>query len=271
MEDPGTSLVTISGAVELPGVVEIDRGTPLIDDRASRPRRRLATGSPGGGLRRGLGGTAHFATPYAVASLRAVGASAGVGIVVALGPEACGMAETARVADYMAAQSAGQCGPCVYGLPAIARRRGAPARGQGDPDLLARLERRVAEVNGRGACRHPDGAVNLVRSALRVFADDVHDHAAGRPAAREPAVPTPLPRTVREVTQMIRILVDPVACDAYGFCAELLPEAISLDEWGYPIVDGDPLPVELVDAAKRAARDCPRPAPSRFAGGRSTP
>ena len=41
---------------------------------------------------------------------------------------------------------------------------------------------------------------------------------------------------------MIRILLDPVACDAYGYCAELLPEAISLDEWGYPIVDGKPLP-----------------------------
>ena len=57
---------------------------------------------------------------------------------------------------------------------------------------------------------------------------------------------------------MIRILLDPVACDAYGYCAELLPEAISLDEWGYPMVDGRPLPPELVGAAKRAARDCPR-------------
>ena len=41
---------------------------------------------------------------------------------------------------------------------------------------------------------------------------------------------------------MIRILIDPVACDAYGYCAELLPEAITLDEWGYPMVDGTPLP-----------------------------
>ena len=57
---------------------------------------------------------------------------------------------------------------------------------------------------------------------------------------------------------MIRILVDPIACDAYGYCAELLPEAISLDDWGYPIVEGKPLAAELVDAAKRAARDCPR-------------
>jgi ferredoxin len=57
---------------------------------------------------------------------------------------------------------------------------------------------------------------------------------------------------------VIHILVDPVACDAYGYCAELLPEAITLDEWGYPVVDGMPLPPELVSAARRAARDCPR-------------
>jgi ferredoxin len=60
----------------------------------------------------------------------------------------------------------------------------------------------------------------------------------------------------------IRIVIDPVACDAYGYCAELLPEAITLDEWGYPIVDGTPLPLEMVAAAKRAARDCPRRAVS---------
>ena len=57
---------------------------------------------------------------------------------------------------------------------------------------------------------------------------------------------------------VLRLVVDPVACDAYGYCAELLPEAISLDEWGYPIVEGTPLPPELVAAAKRAVRDCPR-------------
>ena len=57
---------------------------------------------------------------------------------------------------------------------------------------------------------------------------------------------------------MLRILIDPVACDAYGYCAELLPEAITLDEWGYPIVDGRPLPSELLELAARAARDCPR-------------
>jgi ferredoxin len=56
----------------------------------------------------------------------------------------------------------------------------------------------------------------------------------------------------------LRITIDPVACDAYGYCAELLPEAIVLDEWGYPMVDGRPLPPELVAQAKRAVRHCPR-------------
>jgi ferredoxin len=56
----------------------------------------------------------------------------------------------------------------------------------------------------------------------------------------------------------VRIRIDPVACDAYGYCAELLPEAITLDEWGYPMVDGRPLPSDLVALAARAARDCPR-------------
>ena len=57
---------------------------------------------------------------------------------------------------------------------------------------------------------------------------------------------------------MIRVVIDPIACYAYGFCAELLPEAITLDEWGYPMVDGAPLPADLVEVARRAARDCPR-------------
>ncbi len=56
----------------------------------------------------------------------------------------------------------------------------------------------------------------------------------------------------------IRLRVDPVACDAYGYCAELLPERVSLDEWGYPIVDGTPVDAGLVGQAIRAAAECPR-------------
>jgi ferredoxin len=56
----------------------------------------------------------------------------------------------------------------------------------------------------------------------------------------------------------LHVTIDPVACDAYGYCAELLPEAIVLDEWGYPIVDSRPLSGELLAVATRAVRDCPK-------------
>jgi NADH:ubiquinone oxidoreductase subunit F (NADH-binding) len=180
-EDPGTCLVTVSGAVAHPGVVEVERGTPLIDI----VQRAVPAGPPQALLVGGYGGAwvapAQFTTPYASLALRAIGATAGVGVVVVLGQDGCGLMESARIAHYLAAQSAGQCGPCVYGLPAVADDLTRLAHGQIDRDLLARLEHRLGAVDGRGACRHPDGAVNLVRSALRVFAADVRAHAAGTP------------------------------------------------------------------------------------------
>ena len=101
-----------------------------------------------------------------------------------LAQAACGLTESARIADYLAGQSAGQCGPCVYGLPAIADDMTRLARGRADAGLMTRLQRRLREVEGRGACRHPDGAVNLVRSALHVFGSDVQAHARGAPCAQ---------------------------------------------------------------------------------------
>ncbi|MBA3906419.1 MAG: ferredoxin [Pseudonocardiales bacterium] len=56
---------------------------------------------------------------------------------------------------------------------------------------------------------------------------------------------------------MPRLRVDPINCHAHGVCAELLPEVISLDEWGYPIVENEDLPPELVKAARRAVQSCP--------------
>ncbi len=183
VDEPGTTLVTLSGAVSQPGVVEIDRGTPLIDVA----RRALPLGPPQALLVGGYGGAwvgpMHFETPYASLSLRAIGATAGVGVVVVLGPDACGLMESARIAHYLAGESVGQCGPCVYGLPAIADDLKRLGRGQADRQLLLRLARRLGEVDGRGACRHPDGAVRLARSALQVFAADVDAHMAGRPCA----------------------------------------------------------------------------------------
>lgn len=54
-----------------------------------------------------------------------------------------------------------------------------------------------------------------------------------------------------------RVVVNPIACEAHGMCAELLPERVTLDEWGYPVVDGTPLPASLLAHAKRAAEACP--------------
>ena len=54
-----------------------------------------------------------------------------------------------------------------------------------------------------------------------------------------------------------RVRVNPITCEAHGMCAELLPERITLDEWGYPIVDEEPLPAALLEHARRAAQACP--------------
>ena len=122
--------------------------------------------------------------------------------------------------------------------------------------LLARLRRRLDEVNGRGACRHPDGAVTLVRSALGVFAADVAAHDGGAvPALAPAAAAVPRPTGGRDE---LRIPIDPVACDAYGFCAELLPEAITLDEWGYPIAEEGLLPDGVLGLGQAGGSGLPK-------------
>jgi NADH:ubiquinone oxidoreductase subunit F (NADH-binding) len=182
-EQPGTCLVTIGGAVSQPGVVEVDWGTPLRDIA----QRALPGDTPSAFLIGGYGGTwvapAHFATPYAPLALGAIGVATGVGVLVVLGAATCGLAESANIARFLAAESSRQCGPCTYGLPAIADDLWRLVAGGPDPHLLIRLRRRLDQVDGRGACRHPDGAVAMVRSALSVFAADVDAHMTGQPCA----------------------------------------------------------------------------------------
>jgi NADH:ubiquinone oxidoreductase subunit F (NADH-binding) len=180
---PGTTLVTVSGAVDAPGVVEVELGTP-VDEVVRRCGSRgpiagyLVGGYGGAWLSPDLGGT-----PLAPDPLARVGATLGVGIVVALPVDSCGIAETARIARWMAGESAGQCGPCVFGLPAVADDLELLAAGWADAGVLARIDDRTRSIVGRGACRHPDGVVTMVRSALTVFAADAARHAAGDPCA----------------------------------------------------------------------------------------
>lgn len=56
----------------------------------------------------------------------------------------------------------------------------------------------------------------------------------------------------------LSLVVDPTACDGHGVCAELLPERIELDPWGYPVVDGQPIPLGLIEHARRAVTACPK-------------
>ncbi len=86
------------------------------------------------------------------------------------------LARHGRVLAYLAGESAGQCGPCTFGLPAIAGDFAELTAGRSRGSAFRRLERRLGTVAGRGACRHPDGAVRLASSALSAFTADVHAH-----------------------------------------------------------------------------------------------
>jgi NADH:ubiquinone oxidoreductase subunit F (NADH-binding) len=177
-DEPGTLLTTVSGAVTCPGVHEIPHGLPLASLLA-------LAGGPTEPVQAILVGGYHGAwlpaslvdTPMSRAGLRPVGASPGAGIVVVLPASRCGLVDSAKIAGYLAEQGAGQCGPCVNGLPRLADTLARLARGEHVADEVERLSRLV---DGRGACHHPDGTVRFVRSSLRVFADEVARHRAGR-------------------------------------------------------------------------------------------
>lgn len=55
----------------------------------------------------------------------------------------------------------------------------------------------------------------------------------------------------------LRLRISPIACDGHGLCAELLPERISFDDWGYPIIDERPVSGEVERHARRAIAACP--------------
>ena len=98
------------------------------------------------------------------------------------------------MARYLAGQSTGQCGPCLFGLDAIAG--GVERLADGRTAETGALARWLGQVAGRGACGHPDGVSRLVRSALTVFADELEQHAAGWCCGRARVLPVP-PRRSR--------------------------------------------------------------------------
>ena len=191
-EAPGSRLLTLTGSVPAPGQVLELVGRATIGEILSAagllavPAAVLVGGYAG----TWVDGATAWQTPFDPTALRCVGAHPGCGLIGVLPHGACGLTESARLARYLADESAGQCGPCVAGLPAIADSCEALALGSLRPRGLRRLHATADVTFGGGACAHPDGAVRLVRSALDVFEDDVARHLAGRPcrAADHPPV-----------------------------------------------------------------------------------
>jgi NADH:ubiquinone oxidoreductase subunit F (NADH-binding) len=194
--EPGSMLVTVLGAVREPSVVEIAIGTPvgqMLEQAggASAPVRALLLGGYFGDW---VNAAAAMSRPFSSAGLADLGAGPGAGLILALPVGACGLIWTAKIMRYLAGQSAGQCGPCLFGLAAIAGEVERLAEGRTtDPGLLRRW---LGQVDGRGGCAHPSGAVRLVRSALRTFGAELDEHAAGWCRGKACALPVP-PGTAR--------------------------------------------------------------------------
>ncbi|MEV4347879.1 NADH-ubiquinone oxidoreductase-F iron-sulfur binding region domain-containing protein [Actinoplanes sp. NPDC049596] len=179
-DEPGTFLATVTGAVAAPGVLEAGYGVTLgeLIAAAGGPTTRLSAVLVGG--YHGAWVPADPALPISRAALAPYGATPGAGVVMALPAGACGLAETARIAGYLADQSAGQCGPCVNGLPRLAATLSDLAAFRARPGLPAEVDRLTRLVAGRGACRHPDGTARLIGSAMRAFDADAAAHLTGR-------------------------------------------------------------------------------------------
>ena len=178
-DEPGTFLATVGGAVAAQGVVEAGYGVPLGDlinaaGGATSPLQAVLVGGYHGGWV-----PPDPDLPVSRAAMAGFGASPGAGIVLALPADTCGLVETARIASYLAGQVAGQCGPCINGLPRLADTLSELAGGRPRAGLPAEVERLTTLVSGRGACRHPDGTARLIRSSLRAFGADVRAHLSG--------------------------------------------------------------------------------------------
>lgn len=100
----------------------------------------------------------------------------GAGVLGPLPSGRCGVQAAAEIAAYLAERTARQCGPCMFGLPAVNELMADLARGHSSRRGQARLTSHLNEISGRGACHHPDGAVRMVASALSTFAEDVDQH-----------------------------------------------------------------------------------------------
>ncbi|HEY2687521.1 MAG TPA: NADH-ubiquinone oxidoreductase-F iron-sulfur binding region domain-containing protein [Streptosporangiaceae bacterium] len=193
---PGSTLVTVDGAVARPGVYEIAMGTPVgqVMLQAGGPSEPLQALLVGGYFGTWLPAETAWPVPMTHAGLKAAGGAMGAGIIVALPATSCALAETARVVSYLAEETAAQCGPCMFGLPALADALIDLAYEGGRGRAIDQIATLIPLIERRGACRHPDGATQLVVSALTAFAADARRHDRQGPCQgvrRAPLLPVP--------------------------------------------------------------------------------
>ncbi|WP_019925163.1 NADH-ubiquinone oxidoreductase-F iron-sulfur binding region domain-containing protein [Nocardia sp. BMG111209] len=168
-DEPGPRLVTVVDGVAKPGVYDAEAGLPLSEIlcRAGGPivpvRALWLSGLSGGFLR-----AADADTAWSRIGLAPFGIAPGAGTVRVLDARADPWHDVLAALSYAAGESAGQCGPCMFGLPALRDRLTELVR-HPTPGAADRLTRTLGQVPGRGACRHPDGTARFVASALDVF------------------------------------------------------------------------------------------------------
>jgi NADH:ubiquinone oxidoreductase subunit F (NADH-binding) len=194
--EPGSVLLTVSGAVAHPGVCEVALGTSLRDVMAvvGGETHQISAFLVGGYFGSWMAANDVLDLPLTNATLRAAGSGLGCGVFYAFPAGRCGVEASARIARYLADESAGQCGPCLYGLRAVADSMQAIAdcrHGRGEIETLRRW---CNQIEGRGACSFPDGAVRFARSALEVFAEEVHLHGQRGRCLTGDAPAMPMPR-----------------------------------------------------------------------------
>ena len=175
-----TVLVTVAGAVRTPGVLEVNAGTPVgeavqLAGGPSEPVRALLLG---GYFGRWVEAAEAWSLPIDPQALRARGLSLGCGVLGVLPVSQCPVCEVAGIMRYLASESSAQCGPCFFGLRALADACTRIAERGTDAGDLQRLQRWSAEVQGRGACKHPDGVVMFLQSAMKTFGDEFTHHPA---------------------------------------------------------------------------------------------
>ncbi|MFI7573942.1 NADH-ubiquinone oxidoreductase-F iron-sulfur binding region domain-containing protein [Micromonospora sp. NPDC049497] len=251
-DEPGTVLLTVTGAAKRPAVVECAAGTPLreILDLCEVPDSQgiLVGGYHGKWITQEAADRAEISRK----GLAAVGGTLGAGIVVPLGTDTCPLGEAAQVVRYLAGESAGQCGPCRMGLPDLARAVDLAVSGSAPVEVVRAA---AGDVKGRGACSHPDGTARFALSAMEVFAEDLRLHTTGDGCGRRVKGVMGLPGAPDENPQ--KLTLDWSRCDGHGLCAHVVPDFIRLDANGYPAFPPTPVPTWLREGALKAVKVCP--------------